>query len=405
MSRSRLRARQVLGVLLALALGVLIFLLARGMPASAPEETTKPSPTGQPAPSTPLHSEAADLAPAPTVDLTEAAIDRPSLPQQWAAAVIEQATEHLTGVSQTARADFVWLSEDALWGPLTPTKSGVAVGGQALVFESDVAIEVVAPGAPEPGDLLSLGHIEWQGNTLTLRQPLEGGDRQSVRTLTGSVSPGDVLRALADEAEAREVVLVAAYWEMPGKQATLALVEVRPAAAPSPESTATPGPTPTPTLTASPTLTYQSEILLTLETGLIPLIEAAPRETAIDSAKKHAWSGTLTWEAGVPHVAGRPLNIDPDTAHRLTVFGLSEDDSTLLTRAILTASWDGNGTVVESQGVEEWYYGFRLLEVVHGMVVVAEEHGGQLEVTYDDVGGYHALTITEFQPLPLPPGN
>jgi hypothetical protein len=405
MSRSRLRARQVLVALLALALGVLIFVLARGMPARAPEKTPEPPPTSQPASSTPLQSEAADLAPAPTVDLTKAAIDRPSLPRQWAAAVIEQAIEHLTGVSQTARADFVWLSEEALWGPLYPTRSGAAIGGQALVFGSEAAIEVVAPGASEPGELSSLGHIDWRDDTLTLRQPLEGGDRQSVRTLTGGVSPGDALRALADEAEARGVVLVAAYWEMPGKQAILALVEVRPVTASFPIREPTPGPSPVPTLTASPTLTYQSEIFLTLEAGLVPLIEALPREASTGFAETHARSGTLTWEAGGPRVADRPLNIDPDTAHRLTVFGLSEDGSTLLARAILSASWDGNGTVVESEGTEEWYYGFRLLEVIHGMVAVAEEHGGQLEVTYDDVGAYHALTVIDFQPLPLPPSD
>jgi hypothetical protein len=341
------------------------------------------------------------------VDLTKAAIDRPSLSQEWAAAVTAQATEHLTGVSQTARADFVWLSEEALWGPLNPTKNGITIGGQPVALEGLAGINVVTPGVSDPGDLSSLGTIEWQDNTLTLRQPLEGGDRQSVRTLTGNVSPGDVLRALAVEAEAREVVLVAAYWEMPGKRATLALVEVRPVAddAPPTEATPTPGPTPAPTLTASPTLTYQSEIHLTLEGGLVPLIEAAPREATTEFAEKHAWTGTLTWEAGVPRVADRPLNIDPDTTHKLVVFELSGDDSTLLTKSILEASWDGDGTVVEREGAGEWYYGFRLLEVVHSMIDVAEEHGGQFEVTYDEVGAYRALTVIDFQPLPLPPEN
>ena len=103
-------------------------------------------------------------------------------------------------------------------------------------------------------------------------------------------------------------------------------------------------------------------------------------------------------------MAGRSLALDPDSTHFLTLFGLADEGPTPVTTTLLEAHWDGSGTLVSSDGASERYYGFRLAEVVHWMVLVAEEHGGQLEVAYDDVGGYRAITVLDFQPLPLPPG-
>ena len=110
-SAPRPRAGRILGGLLILASGVLAFLVLRPVPESAVEEppVVTASPPSSP---TPLRAEGALLL-APTVDPTLAAIDRPSLPEEWAETVLDNAIQHLTGVNRLVDAGFASLASTA----------------------------------------------------------------------------------------------------------------------------------------------------------------------------------------------------------------------------------------------------------------------------------------------------
>ena len=283
-SAPRPRAGRILGGLLLLASGVLAFLVLRPVPESAVEEppVVTASPPSSP---TPLRAEGALLL-APTVDPTLAAIDRPSLPEEWAETVLDNAIQHLTGVNQTADAGFASLEDKGSWGPLTGEAGELTIGGETLNADDRSAVDVMVIAPREPGGLLSLGLIRREDHILTLHLVAGEDGSQLVRRLAGGVLPGDVLAAMVAEAEARGLTLQAAYWETPGDSATLALVDIRPAASAtqalsSLEDSPTPG-TPTPatiTPTPLPTPAYESEIRLMVESGLLPLIEAAEDAT------------------------------------------------------------------------------------------------------------------------------
>ena len=136
--------------------------------------------------------------------------------------------------------------------------------------------------------------------------------------------------------------------------------------------------------------------------GLLQPTIDLQRQAEIDSfARNHAWAGPLTWGPDGPMVAGRPLNLDD--ARSLRLFTLQVESEQPTSVRLLVAEWDGNGTQIDSPGGSQRYYGFRLSEIVHVMVLLAQQQGGQLSVAYDNVGSYRGLVILDFQPQALPP--
>jgi hypothetical protein len=422
MSPSRRRASQVLGGLLVLALAVLGFILARGVSQSGSEQTSEELPVAieSPVPSATPQSADGALAALPTVDLTLAAIVRPSPLQEWASAVLDKTIEHFNGGSLLAPADFSRLQGNELRGPLTQLDGSLAIGEETVIPDVPATIEIVLPDSSQPGNLLNLGRIEHDANTLTLRIAGQQEGSQSVRSLSGDLLPGDALVALAQEAQTRGLTLVVVYWGTPGEGGILALIEMVPVTTEipvtqvPPEETPTPGAPPLPTATPSPTLVYQQAIRLTIEDNLDALIEVAQRNPELarealgSYTQSHTLVGVLTWDTdqGQPNIAGRPVMLDAALAQSLTLFGLENEPGPVpMTTTFLEARWDGDGTLVINENASQWYYGYRLSEIVHWLVLAAEDQGGQLTVAYDDVGSYRALTVIDFQPLPLPPGT
>ena len=406
MNRSRSRANLSLSGLLAIALAALIFILVRGPRNLSPTvQPTRPPPTQSPAPTPIPQTESDPLAPIATAraEITTTP-DRPPPLIQWANDLLDTATPYLTDTDPSSITPYAWLHDDALWGPLAHSNNTISVGDQAINSNTRTLIEIFVPDPSSSGRLLPIGHIERQASGLTLSVENGGTNGQSLQSLFAEILPDDVLKTLVQTATSRNLSMVAAYWEVPGSEAALVLagreVSTEQAALPATSIATSVPPTPT------ATLVYQPDIRQIIQSALAPPIDTPPsqRSELVDIfAENHIWTGVLAWEQNGPTVAGRPLNLD--TADQLELFRLETDGSSLATRSFLQADRDGHWTLIRTEAAYRSFWGFRLDEITHWLILLAEENGGHLEVAYDSLGQFRALTIIRFRPSDLPPDS
>lgn len=321
----------------------------------------------------------------------------------WAEAILDRILPLLTG-SPPSGDGLAWWQNSDLQGRLAITGDTVLIGDAITDTRGLLLIRIDAVDPTAPNRLLNVGTVDWQGGALHLTVVSDFSDQTGSQWLLSSTDVSVAIRALVVRATEREVRLLTAYSEQPGREAQLVLVGIEPLT-----STATPTlrptdpeetvhPTPTLLATRTPTATRVPEAYMgrVLAEKLDPVIDSVPTLNATDVSRattEHPWAGELTWTENGPAIGGRAI---PILAADTLYLYAAAPDRTDATRWLI-ATTDGQITRLPEEQII--FQGQRLNEILFWLVRRAGEREGQLVVTFDDFGIRQAVTVVGFKPF------
>jgi len=404
----RRRRLGVISLLLALiALGALIVVyLDLPLPGAAGLLTLSPTaPTGQPSTRTPSPtSEPATRRPpsSTTPDSSLTPFESATPADRWAIEVLAAAMPLLQNTPPQADGLLWWQASNA-GGPLSYEDEMLTLANRALLVDGLSSITIWIPDPTTANQLIYLGAVTTDNNTLTLLYTSPEPPYTESRWLVSMAQPSLALRALAMQAERQDIQLEAAYVETSSQQADLALtgfnwrtpsptVPIPSPAAPTPTARDTATPT---VVTATPTRV--PEVLLgrlvnnALDPVINTLLEMPP--DAIQSYNRHPWTGPLTWTETGAEIDNRHTAVG--LANDLDFYTLSVESPSSPPSRFMSLIYDGRETRLPDEQVR--FQGQRMDEALFWMVRRAAERGGQLIVAYDDFGARQVITVIGFR--------
>jgi hypothetical protein len=415
--RKYTRTRPRRGVALLLAIGALLALvvvmLAR-REGIAPGLTVNPSqtPTGEfPESAFPTGSAATfgiggkpstSAAAVPTLAVT--LIGPTTAADVWANVLLDRVLDRLKQPSP-AGDGFAWWQGSEAGGILTYSNQALFFARQPFSVTDQQAINLFVIAHDDPNKLEPVASIKVDQGALVLTVTSVKADQAEGRWILAESTPDTALQALVIQAAARSIIVRAAYSSSPGQDGSLVLIEAQAmdyltATVPGPESSTTA--TAAPQVLPTPTRPPESALGTVIESKFNPVIEAGlafPQDVVAAFTASHAWTGPLTWRETGPQLNNRPMNVAE--AGDLTFLILTPNDPRGPAQPFLRATYAGDVTRFPDELV--YFQGQRMNEIIYWFVYYSAQHGGQLQVSYDDFGARQSVTIVGFAQFSPPP--